>query len=135
MHRYYIIGTRKAMIVQKYLETLPLFEIERYDVYHDLSEECISFHGSPRKHPYDKEKMILVLDPFSSHTVFYEFFIEDIKGVDAEPSIATENGDNLNMVRIWVKKGSLGLKYEPFEVSSPLKIMKDSEVLRQAFPD
>ena len=123
------------MSIRKYLETLPLFEIERYNAYQDLSEECISFHGSPRKHPYDKEKMLLVLDPFSSNTVFYEFLIEDIKGVDAEPSIATENGDNLNMVRIWVKKGSLGLKYEPFEVSSPLKFMKDSEVLRQGFSD
>ena len=119
------------MSIRQYLDTAPLFEITRYDKHPNYQRECISFVGAPRKHPYDEKKMLLIHDPFSSHTVFYEFLIKDILAVDDLPSIATEAGDSAQTVRIWVLKGSLGLKYEPFEVAEPLNFLSDSEILKQ----
>jgi len=119
------------MSVTKYLESLPLHTVDLSTKNKDYRKECIPFIGSPRKHPYDSEKILLISEPFSSHTIFYEFLFKDILNIDDEPSIATENGENLTMVRVWVRKGSLGLQYQPFEVADPLKYLKDSEVLKQ----
>ncbi|MCF6334728.1 MAG: hypothetical protein L3J12_03190 [Spirochaetales bacterium] len=119
------------MSALKYLDTLPLFEIIKYRSKADYTKDAISFTGSPRKHPYDQEKLLLVSDPFTSHTVFFEFRIEDIVHYDDLPGIATDNGENLLMVRLWINKGSLGVKYEPFEVDNPIRYMNDSELLHQ----
>lgn len=119
------------MSIRQYLDTAPLFEITRYTKHSDYQQKCISFVGAPRKHPYDENKMLLIRNPFSSNTVFYEFLISDILAVDELPSIATDDGESSKTVRIWVLKGSLGLKYEPFEVADPLNFLSDSEVLKQ----
>jgi hypothetical protein len=119
------------MSVTKYIDTQPLFNITKYKSKVDYTNCAVSFTGSPRKHPYDQEKMLLISDPFSSHTVFYEFRMSDIVHYDDLPGIATDSGENLLMVRIWVNKGCLGLKYEPFEVNDPLRFMNDSELLHQ----
>jgi hypothetical protein len=119
------------MSITKYLETQPLYNISKYKSKVDYANCAVSFTGSARKHPYDQEKLLLISDPFSSHTVFYEFRIHDIVHYDDLPGIATDNGENLLMVKLWINKGSLGLKYEPFEVNDPLRFMNDSELLRQ----
>jgi len=119
------------MSVTKYIDTQPLFNITKYKSKVDYISCAVSFTGSPRKHPYDQEKLLLVSDPFSSNTVFYEFRIKDIVHYDDLPGIATDSGENLFMVRLWVNKGSLGLKYEPFEVNDPIRYMNDSELLHQ----
>ena len=119
------------MSVIKYIETQPLHDLTKYKTKIDYRKCAVSFTGSARKHPYDKDKLLLVADPFSSHTVFYEFRIKDIVHYDDLPGIATDSGDNLMMIRLWITKGSLGLKYEPFEVDEPLRFMQDSELLHQ----
>ncbi len=123
------------MSALKYLDTLPLFEITKYKSKVDYTKKAISFTGSPRKHPYDQEKLLLVSNPFTSDTVFFEFRIEDVLHYDDLPGIATDNGENLLMVRLWINKGSLGLKYEPFEVDDPIRYMNDSELLHQILKD
>ena len=92
----------------------------------------MAFVGAPRKHPYDENKILLVREPFTADTLFYEFNTADILQVDKMPSVGTEGGKNIAMARVWIKKGSLGMRYEPFEVDKPLKFFKDSEVLQQA---
>ncbi len=119
------------MSVTKYIDTQPLFNITKYKSKVDYANCAVSFTGSPRKHPYDQEKLLLVSDPFSSNTIFYEFRIKDIVHYDDLPGIATDSGENLFMVRLWINKGSLGLKYEPFEVNDPIRYMNDSELLHQ----
>ena len=119
------------MSVIKYIDTQPLYNITKYKSKVDYRNCAVSFTGSARKHPYDQEKLLLVADPFSSHTVFYEFRIKDIVHYDDLPGIATDSGENLMMIRLWINKGSLGLKYEPFEVDDPLRFMNDSELLHQ----
>lgn len=119
------------MSVTRYIETQPLYDITKYKSKVDYENCAISFTGSARKHPYDQEKLLLISDPFSSHTVFYEFCIKDIVHYDELPGIATDSGENLLMVRLWINKGSFGLKYEPFEVNDPIRYMNDSELLHQ----
>lgn len=123
------------MSVKQYLETLPLRHIIRYDHHVDIQKECIAFVGAPRKHPYDDDKMLLIVDAFTNNTIFYEFRLADIMEVDEESGIATDAGENLLLARIWVKRGALGLRYEPFEVDNPLKYFKDSQMLHQTISE
>ncbi|MCD6396560.1 MAG: hypothetical protein J7L71_03395 [Spirochaetaceae bacterium] len=123
------------MSVINYIETQPLFEITKYKSKIDYRSAAVSFTGSARKHPYDNEKLLLVTEPFSNNTVFYEFRLKDIVHYDDLPGIATDSGENLMMIKLWINKGSLGLKYEPFEVDNPIKFMKDSELLHQILKD
>ncbi len=78
----------------------------------------IPYSGSPRKHPYENSRVILIADPFSDVTFFYEFNIEDIVFVEELSSIATLTGESAPMVRVWVKKKSIALRCTPFVVDS-----------------
>ena len=117
------------MSIRNYLSTEPLNELVKYSTFADYSKGHVAFSGAPKKHPYDKDKIILILDPFSSHTLFYEFRIEDIAHVDELPQIVSEGGEALKMVRIWVKKGSFGVRYEPFVVEDTITFLKDTAFL------
>ena len=124
------------MSIRKYLSAAPLHNITRYETAEeDYAGECIKFEGAPKKHPYDQEKILLVIQPFSRDTVFYEFRVKDIRHAENIPSIATDSGSNLLMARIWVKKGSMGVKYEPFEVGETITYYHDSELLHQVLSD
>ncbi|MBN2353453.1 MAG: hypothetical protein JXD23_12850 [Spirochaetales bacterium] len=114
------------MSIRKYLTAESLNEIVKYSTFADYSKGHVAFSGAPKKHPYDKEKIILILDPFSSHTMFYEFRIADIAHVEELPQMVAESGESLTMVRIWVKKGSFGVRYEPFVVEDTVTILKDT---------
>ena len=114
------------MNIRKYLEEEHFHEITKYSSHGDYVKNNVAFTGAPKKHPYDKDKIILITDPFSSHTMFYEFNITDIVHIDELPRMVSESGDSLQIVRIWVKKGSLGIRYEPFVVEDTLSVLKDS---------
>jgi len=69
----------------------------------------VSFSGSPLKHPFDSKKVILIMDPYSRKTSYYEFRSQDISFVEELPSIVDMDGKAITMVRIWVKKMSVGV--------------------------
>lgn len=119
------------MSIRKMLDTAPLHEVILTSRSDNYQETCIPFSGAPRKHPYDKEKMLLFSSPFSNHTKIFEFRIVDIAHVIELPSIGTDAGENLQTLQLWVKKGSFGIQYEPFEVQDEPKYYKDSELLHQ----
>ncbi len=123
------------MSIQKYLETQPLYELVKYDKRPELKSEAVSFTGAIRKHPYDESKLLLITEPFSSDTEFFEFRIEDIVHYEERPNISTESGESLFIVQIWVKRGSFGVQYHPFEVSDELRYLKDSEILHQVMTE
>ena len=79
-----------------------------------LKETHIAFTGSPRKHPYDPEKIILVIDPYSTNTFYYEFQTDTISYVEELPSIVNLDGKTISMVRLWIKKMSIGVRCTPF---------------------
>lgn len=119
------------MSIHKFLQTTRFYEIEKYSSHPDFSKSCVAFSGAPRKHPYDTNKLILISDPFSSNTIFFEFKIDDIVHVEELSSIVNEAGESLRIVKVWVKKGSLGLRYEPFVVEDTLRYLKDTEAILQ----
>ena len=113
------------MSIRKYVKAEPLNEIIKYSTHKDYMKLGVAFSGAPKKHPFMKEKLILISDPFSTHTIFYEFSVSDILHVDELPQLVNESGDSVSTVRVWVRKGSLGVKYEPFVVEDTLDFLKD----------
>ncbi len=107
------------MSITKFLKQAEKFEIQLYNKSQgikNLREHHLAFSGSPRKHPYDRNHVILVTDPYCSTSSYYEFRTKDIAHVEELPHIVDENGETANMVRIWVKKQSVGLRCTPFLV-------------------
>lgn len=101
------------------LQKAEKFEIQAYKRPRDvksLKNTHVSFSGSPQKHPYDAKKVILVADPYSQNTFYYEFKAADISYVEELPNIVNAEGETVTMARIWVKKKSVGVRFTPFLV-------------------
>ncbi|HOT18478.1 MAG TPA: hypothetical protein PLH80_01310 [Spirochaetota bacterium] len=79
-------------------------------------EMHVAFIGTPKKHQYDKSKIILLSDPFSEKKFFYEFPVEAIGLVEELGTISSDDGKNALQIRLWIKKGTIYFKYEPFIV-------------------
>jgi hypothetical protein len=111
------------------LEEEPLSEVVRYRS--GAPQDAIAFTGTLRKHPYDEDKCILLADRSEAETegatpagyspAILEFRKEDVQGVEEMPSPVDNTGHPRQIMRIWVRRGSYGLRYEPFEVDHPLR--------------
>lgn len=107
------------MPITKFLQDPKKLELQPYDKgmrLKDLRKTHVSFSGTPHKHPYDNDKFILVSDPYSSNTYYYEFDHKAVDFIEELPSIVNLEGETVTMVLIWVKKMSLGLRCSPFLV-------------------
>ena len=82
----------------------------------------VAFSGSPQKHPFDSNRVILVADPYSTNTTYYEFMKKDISYVEELPNIVGLDGDAALMVRIWVKKRSIAVHSSAFIVDDTMEI-------------
>jgi len=82
----------------------------------ELFTRFVSFSGLPRKHPSDSSRILLISDPFSQHTSYYEFTADDIVYAEEINNVVTPDGETATMVRIWVKRGSIGVHCIPFHV-------------------
>ncbi len=103
------------------------FQIQAYRKpkdFHALKHENVSFTGSPRKHPYDSDKIILVADPYSTNTFYFEFEKSDISYAEELPSVVNMEGNTVTMIRLWVKKGSIAIRSTPF-------ITADTQAMRE----
>ena len=105
------------MEIEKFIELKDSFELQKYVGNMDSDKKnCSSFYGSPKKHPYAEDRVILVSDPFGSHPFYYDFKLEDVQSVEEQPRITDMAGDAVAMVRIWVKQSSIGITCTPFVV-------------------
>jgi inorganic pyrophosphatase len=96
------------------------FEIQTYKRPKDikvLRETHVSFTGSPQRHPYDPKKVILIADPYSANTYYYEFNKDDISFLEELASIVNMAGETVTIVRIWVNKMSIAVRCTPFIVA------------------
>jgi len=112
------------MTITKFLQEAEKHELQPYKKPKDvknLKGTNIAFSGSPRKHPYDKEMVILLADPYSTNTFYYEFKIKDISHVEELPNIVNIDQEAVTMVRIWIKKNSIGIRCMPFIVEDTIK--------------
>jgi hypothetical protein len=107
------------MATRNFLQESKRFEIQTYKTPGNLTQlrkTHVPFSGWPRKHPYDPKKVILIPDPSSSSLFYYEFKSGDISYAEKLPSIVSLDGDTMTMVRLWVKKMSVGMLCSPFFV-------------------
>lgn len=108
-----------SMTISNILQQKENFEIQTYRKPRDMKgfrRQHIPFAGSPRKHPYEDENIILVGDPYTRMPFYYEFRKKDIAYVEELPNITSEDGETVTMVRVWVKKDAVGLRCTPFAV-------------------
>ena len=113
------------MTITKFLQQAKRLEIQPYKKktnVADLKRKSIPFIGSPLKHPVDKTKVILVVDPYNPTNFYYEFKTEDITLVEEFPTIVNVDGENVTMVKLWIRRGGTGVRCSPFmveELASP----------------
>ncbi|KJS29071.1 MAG: inorganic pyrophosphatase Ppa [Desulfatitalea sp. BRH_c12] len=81
-----------------------------------LKQTHVAFSGAPRKHWHDISKVILVADPFSRATFYYEFRLEDIDFIQEQPNLINDENEIIPIVRVWVKKRSVAIRCTPFIV-------------------
>lgn len=108
------------MPITKFLQEPKKLELQPYkkgNKSEDLRKTHVPFSGSPHKHPYDTKKFILIADPYCT-SVYYEFETCDVEYAEELPSIVNIEGETVNMLLIWVKKDSIGLRCSPFLVSN-----------------
>lgn len=100
----------------KEFQTLEITKYKRPKDIRNLKKTHVAFSGSPRKHPYDNLKVILVSDPYSCSNHYYEFSANDIDYVEELPNLVNSDEEVIPMVRIWVRKRSIGIRCIPFWV-------------------
>jgi len=95
------------------------FEIQAYKRPTDLQaliRTHVPFTGSPRKHPLDDNKVIIIPDPYSTCAYYLEFKAGDISYAEELSRLVNLQGDTVAMARVWVKKKSIGVSCSPFIV-------------------
>ena len=88
----------------------------------ELTKTHVAFSGSPQKHPFNSDKIILIADPYSGDSMFYEFNIDDINYAEKLPNLVNIDGETVNIARIWVKKNSVALRCSPFIVEDTRRL-------------
>ncbi|MFO7753617.1 MAG: inorganic pyrophosphatase Ppa [Desulfobacteraceae bacterium] len=105
------------MPIINFLKLKERFEVQKYKRPKTMDREnCISFSGSPRKHPDAGDKLILIVDPFSTNTSYYVFRIKDIGFAEELPSITNIEGESVTMARLWINRRSKAVQCTPFVV-------------------
>jgi hypothetical protein len=102
------------MSISSYLEAKPLSEMEKYNK--GSPKDAIAYTGHPRQHPSEKGKLILIHDPLGRSPRIMEFKIDDITRIEETPSAVTEAGEGVRLVKLWIRKGAIGVLMQPFEV-------------------
>ncbi|MCX7025365.1 MAG: hypothetical protein NT080_12250 [Spirochaetes bacterium] len=117
------------MSLSEILESEPFTGIQRYRS--DPPQDAVAFTGTPRKHPYAPEKLLFISEPFGESPGIFEFRLSDIVSVEELPSPILENGMSYSVVRLWVRRGSVGMRYDPFEVDDPPHFYGESTLLHE----
>jgi hypothetical protein len=111
------------------LEEYPLSELVRYQS--GSPQDAVAFVGTLRKHPYESDKFILIAERPDSEPAIFEFRTVDVIAVEEMPSIVDETGASRSVSKLWVRRGSIGLRYEPFEVDEPLRYRSQNRSLHE----
>jgi len=82
-----------------------------------LNETHVAYTGTPQKHYKDPDKVILVVDPYSSNVSYYEFHSADISFVEELQTIVDVKGQTIPIMRVWVKKKAYAVRCIPFMVA------------------
>lgn len=108
-----------STIVSRWINRAQRFDVQAYKPPRDprsLKDTHVAYSGALFKHPHDDTLALLVTDPGGGNATWLEFRVNDISFVESLPNIAGPDGDVVFMVRIWVKKMSVGIRHTPFLV-------------------
>ncbi len=105
------------MSALKYLTTIQMNEIIKYEASKDYEKKCIPFSGNPRKHPYDKNRMILIMESHDDKTIFHDFKLSDIAHITELPSISKGEGGSLRQIQLWIKKNGWIIRSEAYKIT------------------
>jgi inorganic pyrophosphatase len=107
------------MSISNFPQAVKQFALKPYVKPRDVRELCqthVAFCGSPMQHPQDSRKILLVADAAGSNPFYYEFYAQDIECMDELPHVTNPAGETITMARVWLKKGSVGVRCIPFVV-------------------
>ena len=119
------------MAKTNFLESLPLNNITRYSK--GPPKNSIPFTGYPRQHPTESDKLILIYDPLGANPMIMEFKLADILFIEELPSAVTETGEGIPLVKLYMRRGSRGIVWEPFEVDEPIRFIQKNREFREKF--
>ncbi len=91
-------------------------DLERYQDGDDLKKDAVPYQGQLKQHKNDEDKVFLLLDPLSNNSSMLEFQKKDVLFAEELKSISGD-GQSYMLAKIWLKKGAMGIKLEPFVVS------------------
>lgn len=113
------------------LESLPVYELTKRT--EAPPQNAVPFSGHPRKHPLEKQKLLLINDPMGENPSVIEFDFNDILYIEDLHALITESGESLRLVKLWIRKGARGVILEPFEVDEPLVFSDKTANIREKF--
>ena len=102
----------------KLLEQGLAYDIQPYQGEGNLEADAIAFSGALRQH-YNPNMVVLLSRPLESDGVIYEFRVDDILHIEEIDHLTRQDGLTVEQVRVWVRKGSLAMKMQPFQVGPP----------------
>ncbi len=90
--------------------------LDKYSDPTRLLKDAIPYIGQPKKHKTDQDKIFLRLNPLSSNGAILEFQTNDIVFAENVKTVSQKDGTAFQIIKIWIRKGSIGIKLEPFAV-------------------
>ena len=97
--------------------------LEKYSDRNRLLGEAVPYVGQPKQSASEPDKIFLRLNPFSSDGALLEFKTEDVVFAENVETLANKDGGTFQIVKIWVRIGSIGIKLEPFSVQDYSKVL------------
>jgi hypothetical protein len=92
-----------------------------------LSKDALPYIGQPKQNSSDPDKIYIRLNPLSNNGAILEFKTKDVVYAENVKTVSQSDGRAFQIVKVWIRKGSIGIKLEPFSVQD------FSEVLGEDF--
>ena len=91
-------------------------ELQKYSEPKRLADKAVPYVGQPKQNETDPDKIYLRLNPLSSNGAILEFKTEDVMFAENVKTVSEKDGAAFQIVKLWIRKGSIGIKLEPFSV-------------------
>ena len=90
-----------------------------------LKREAVPYVGQAKQVSSSPGKVFLRLDSISSHGQMLEFNSSDIVFAEDVNTLTKKDGTAVQIIKLWVRKGSIGIRLEPFSVSDYAEVFSD----------
>lgn len=91
------------------------YDLQVYRGEQNLEMVATFFEGSLRAH-YNPHLVWLMCDPLVRNGEILEFRLEDLVLVEEQHAVTRPDGITVEMVKVWVKKGSYAMRMQPILV-------------------